>query len=163
MLACWQVDNVVDQNPNNWENPNCHNELSMKGSLGKSRVWAYILKASSNGAAKKLSFPQICPKMPRNGPKITQSVPNMTQNGPTRLKMAQELPKMTQIGPKMTRTFSAIFFDWKDGSANFFAFRICACFLLVVWFGLPKFDLEFVYLFLLLVCYKSERFSPLLV
>ena len=36
----------------------------------------------SNHPAKKLNFPQICPKMPQNGPKMAKKWPNMTQNGP---------------------------------------------------------------------------------
>ena len=38
----------------------------------------YILKASPTTPTdpqKKLNFPQICPKMPRNGPKMTQNGP----------------------------------------------------------------------------------------
>ena len=50
--------------------------------------------------------------MPRNGPKMTQNDPKCPKNDP-------KWPS-----PKMIRTFSAIFFDWKGGSANFFAFRM---------------------------------------
>ena len=60
----------------------------------------------SNRAAKNLNFPQICPKMPRNGPKMAQNGPkrpNMTQEWPKWSKMAQEWPKMTQNGPKMAQ------------------------------------------------------------
>ena len=64
-----------------------------------------------NGATKKI---EICPRNGQKWPKMAQSGPNMTQNG----------PRMTQNGPKIARTFSAIFFDWKVGSANFFAFRM---------------------------------------
>ena len=45
---------------------------------------------------------------------MTQNGPNMTPNG----------PRMTQNGPKIIRNLSAIFFYWKDDSANVFAFRM---------------------------------------
>ena len=79
-------------------------------------------------------------------PKMAQGDPNMTQNGPKRVKMVQEWSKMTQNGPKMTRTFSANFFDWKGGSANFFAFRMYVWNVvdlveqLLPWWGIPLED-----------------------
>ena len=48
---------------------------------------------------------------------MIQSGPKMTQNGP-------QLPQMAQKWRPDLRTFFAIFFDWKSGSANFFAFRM---------------------------------------
>ena len=48
----------------------------------------------SNDPAKKLNFPQICPKMAQCGP-------NMTPNDLKWPKMAQEWPKMAQKWPKM--------------------------------------------------------------
>ena len=50
-------------------------------------------------------------------PKMIQSGPKMTPNGP---KFAQ----MAQKWRLDLRTFSAIFFDWKSGSAKIFAFRM---------------------------------------
>ena len=49
-----------------------------------------------SGAAKKLSFPQICPKMPQMAQKWPKW-PKMTQIWP---KMAQNGPRMTQYDPK---------------------------------------------------------------
>ena len=40
--------------------------------------------------------------------------------------MAHNYPQMAQKWRPGLRTFSAIFFDWKSGSANFFAFRMYA-------------------------------------
>ena len=54
----------------------------------------------SNGTAKNLNFPHICPKMPRNGPKMTQNEPKWPKHDPKRPKMAQNGPKMTQNDPK---------------------------------------------------------------
>ena len=39
-------------------------------------------------------------------------------------KMAQNYPQIAQIWRPDLRTFSASFFYWKSGSANFFAFRM---------------------------------------
>ena len=50
---------------------------------------------------------------------MIQSGPKMTQNGP-------QLPQMAQKWRPDLRTFSAIFFDWKSSSANFFALRMYA-------------------------------------
>ena len=99
----------------------------------------YILKAriaTPTIPQKKLNFPQISPKMPQNGPKMTQNDPKWPKYYPKWPKMALEWLKMIQSGPKMTqndakrrpdlRTFSVIFFDWKGGPANFFAFRMYA-------------------------------------
>ena len=43
-----------------------------------------------NYPAKKLNFPQICPKMPQNGPKITQNGPKWPKYDPKWPKMALE-------------------------------------------------------------------------
>ena len=65
----------------------------------------YILKASPTtptGPQEKLSFPQICPKMPRNGPKMakkTQNVPKCPKYDPI---WPQNGQRMTQYDPKMT-------------------------------------------------------------
>ena len=75
-------------------------------------AYPYILKASIHILAQKW------PKVAQIWPKNAQNGPRMTQNG----------LKMTQNDPKMTRTFSAILFDWKGGSANFFAFRMYDCY-----------------------------------
>ena len=64
--------------------------------------------------------------MPQNGPKMAKNDPKWPKVAQIWPKMAQEWPKMTQNGPKIARTFSAIFFDWKGGSANFFSFRMYA-------------------------------------
>ena len=73
---------------------------------------------------------QSGPNMTPNGPKW----PQMAQEWPKMTQMAQQLPKMAQNYPKMAQkwrpdlsTFSAIFFKWKGGSANFFAFRMYVC------------------------------------
>ena len=92
----------------------------------------------TNRAANKFelsaNFSKNCPKILKNDPKWPKYCPKWP-------KMALEWPKMIQSGPKMTpngpklaqmaqkwrldlRTFSANFFDWKSGSANFFAFRM---------------------------------------
>ena len=85
-------------------------------------MMTYILKVSPTtptGPQKNLNFPQICPNMPRNGPK-------MAKNDPKCPKVAQIWPQMAQIWRPDIRTFSAIFFYLKSGSANFFAFRMYA-------------------------------------
>ena len=91
----------------------------------------YILKASLVTPTiphKNLSFPQICPKMPRNGPKITLNDPKWPKYDPKWHKKAQEWPKNDPKWPNMAQKwpaiFCGIFFDWKGGSANFFAFRM---------------------------------------
>ena len=55
-----------------------------------------------NDPAKKLSFPQICPKMPWNGPK-------MAKNDPKCSKVTQIWPKMAQEWPKMAQKWPALF------------------------------------------------------
>ena len=55
---------------------------------------------------------------------MTQNVTKWHKYDPKWPKNAQNGPRMTQNGPKMTCTSYAIFFDWKGGSANFFAFRM---------------------------------------
>ena len=63
-----------------------------------------------------------------NFAKITSAVRhwnNCWQNGP-------KLPQLAQKWCSDLRTFSANFFDWKSGSANFFAFRMYACSLVIV-------------------------------
>ena len=60
------------------------------------RPLAYILKASSVAPTeprKKLNFPQICPKMPRNVPKMAKNDPKWPKNG-------QKWPKWSKMGPK---------------------------------------------------------------
>ena len=103
------------------------------------RSLTYILKAdpaTQTAPQKNLNFPQICPKMPQNGPKmakkdpkwrkVDQIWPKMALND---LRMTQNDPKITQNGSKWPQMagfthFFRNFFDWKSGSANFFAFRM---------------------------------------
>ena len=66
-------------------------------------------------------------QMIRNGPKMTKNESKSPKNDP-------KWPKMTPNGLKMTPGFThffRIFFDWKGGSANFFAFRMYGKILLV--------------------------------
>ena len=60
-------------------------------------------------------------------PKMIQNGPKMTQNAPKWPKYDPKWPKITPNGPEMTPGFTYFvrsFFDWKGGSANFFAFRM---------------------------------------
>ena len=112
--------------------------------IWKCMMSPYILKArivTPTIPQTNLNFPQICPKMQQNGPKMAKNDPKWPKVAQIWPKMALEWPKMIQNGPKITqngpklpqmaqkwrpdlRTFSAIFFDWKDGFANFFAIRM---------------------------------------
>ena len=78
-------------------------------------------------AQKWPKMTQNAPKWPKYDPKWPQMAlewPKMIQNGPKMTQHGPKLPQMAQIWRPDLRTFSAIFFYWKSGSANFFTFRM---------------------------------------
>ena len=48
--------------------------------MGVDRIHSKSEDPDPNYPAKKLNFPQICPKMPQNGPKMTQNYPKWPKN-----------------------------------------------------------------------------------